>query len=132
VFAVLAKSGLLAELAAFSRKGSLVVGASGGAMQVTPNISLHRLLKCEVAEVLAGRPGREGLGLVGFEFLPHLNRHNQVFIDRVRAYSAAVPHDIVGVDDGGAISITTNGELSAIGRAVRFRRGVVSPFEAAA
>jgi len=97
-------------------------------MQLTPNISLHRLLKCEVAEVLAARGGHEGLGLVGFEFLPHLNRHNRAFLERVRAYSEAVPHDIVGVEDGGAISATTNGEVVAIGRAVRFRQGVVSPF----
>ena len=83
-------------------------------MQVTPNISLHRLLKYEVAEVVAGRAGHAGLGLVGFEFLPHLNRRDQVFIDRVRAYSEAVPHDIVGVDDGGAISVTANGEVAEI------------------
>jgi len=129
---VLAKSGLLAELVGFARSGGLVVGASGGAMQLTPNISLHRLLRSEVAEVLAGRAGHEGLGLVGFEFLPHLNRHGKAFIERVRAYSSAVPHDIVGVDDGGAISVATNGEVSVVGRAVRFRQGVVSPFEAAA
>jgi peptidase E len=130
--AVLRKSGLLAELAAFARSGALIVGASGGAMQVTPNISLHRLLKYDVAEVVAGRAGHAGLGLVGFEFLPHLNRHDQVFVNRVRAYSEAVPHDIVGVDDGGAISVTTNGAVSVIGRAVRFRQGVVSPFEVTA
>ena len=128
--AVLEKSGLLAELTAFARSGGLVVAASGGAMQVTPNISLHRLLRREVAEVLAERGRHEGLGLVGFEFLPHLNRHNPRFLERVRVYSEAVPHDILGVDDGGAISATTNGEVSVIGRAVRFRQGMVSPFEA--
>jgi peptidase E len=121
----------LAELAAFARSGGLVVGASGGAMQLTPNLSLHRLLRSEVAEVLAERAGHEGLGLVGFEFLPHLNRHGERFIDRVLAYSEAVPHDIVGAHDGGAIAVKTNAEVSVIGRAVRFRQGVVSPFEAA-
>ena len=129
--AVLKESGLLAELAAFARSGGLVVGASGGAMQVTPNISLHRLLKYEVAEVLVGRGSHEGLALVGFEFLPHLNRHDQAFVERVRAYSEAIPHDIWGVDDGGAILSTKSGEVAVVGRAVRIRQGVVTPFAAA-
>lgn len=130
--AVLANSGLLIELAAFARSGGLLVGASGGAMQMTPNISLHRLLNHQVTEVLAERGEHEGLGLTQFEFLPHLNRFKQPFLDRICAYSEGIAHDIVGVHDGGAVSTTMNGGFSVVGRAVRFRQGVISPLEAAA
>ena len=78
------------------------------------------------------RDSYEGLNLVGFEFLPHLNRHDARFLEKARRYSEGVAHDIVGVEDGGAVSVGDAGGLECFGRAVRFRRGVQSPLEAAA
>jgi len=57
--------------------GRLVVGASGGAMQFGQNVSLYRLLSCDVERVLAERGEYTGLGLVDYELLPHLNRLDQ-------------------------------------------------------
>jgi len=112
--------------------GRLVVGASGGAMQFGQNVSLYRLLSCDVERVLAERGEYTGLGLVDYELLPHLNRLDQPFLDKVARYSEGVPQDVVALEDGSAMICTDRPEFRCVGRAARFRGGVRSPIEAAA
>ena len=104
--------------------GRLLVGASGGAMQVTPNVSLYRLLSEPVTTVIAERDSYAGLGLVTYELLPHLNRLDQTFLDKVQRYSERVPCDIVELEDGAAMIHTSEGEVRCVGRGARFRNGV--------
>ena len=54
----------------------LIVGSSGGSMQLTRNVSLFRLVTEPVDDVLATRDDYDGLGFVEYEVLPHLNRHD--------------------------------------------------------
>lgn len=130
--ASLAKSGLDSRLVDFVTDGGLVVAASGGAMQLTQNLSLYRLVTSDVDDVIAARHAYEGLGVVDVEFLPHLNRHAPSFMAKVQQYSETVPNDIVALEDGGALWWADQGDISCAGRGIRIRHGVVSPLEAAA
>jgi dipeptidase E len=112
--------------------GRLVVGASGGAMQFTQNVSLYRLLSCTVERILAERGEYAALGLVDYEILPHLNRLDQPFLEKVARYSQGVPHDVIALEDGSAVICADGQEFRCVGRAERFRGGVRSPIHAAA
>jgi len=123
------RTGLGERLREFMAAGSLVVGASGGAMQLTMNVSLFRLLSVPVDEVVANRKEFDGLCAVGYEILPHLNRHDASFLEKVQRYSELVSHDIVALGDGAAL-VHSDGESTCFGEGVRFTRGVRSTIEA--
>jgi peptidase E len=120
------RTGFGERLREFLAAGPLVVGASGGAMQLAANISLVRLLSEPVTEVIATRSEFEGLGLLDYELLPHLNRHDPSFLEKVLTYSELIPHDIVAIADGAAI-VLGNSESKYIGEAVRFSGGIRGP-----
>lgn len=105
--------------------GHLIIGASGGAMQLSMNVSLFRLLAGEIDDVVAVRQHFTGLGTVGFEFLPHLNRHDAAFMDKVVQYSRSLPCDVLALEDGAALFVTEE-DVSVSGCGMRIRRGVVS------
>ena len=67
----------------FLADGGLIVGASGGSMQLTKNVSLFRLLTESLEEVFANRDEYEGLGFAGYEILPHLNGLDILFLEAV-------------------------------------------------
>ena len=80
------RTGLLAPFRRCLAAGRLIVGASGGSMQLTQNVSLFRLLTAPLDDVLAHHGEYDGLGLVGYEILPHLNRLDASFLEKVRRY----------------------------------------------
>ena len=122
------RTGFRERLREFIAAGRLVVGASGGAMQLTMNVSLFRLQSAPVDAVVANRAEFEGLCTVGYEILPHLNRHDASFLEKVQRYSELISHDIVALDDGAALVCDDSGSRS-FGEAVRFTRGVRSTIE---
>jgi len=119
------RTGFGERLREFIAAGRLVVGASGGAMQLTMNVSLFRLLSASVDDVVANRAEFDGLGAVGCEILPHLNRHDASFMEKVQRYSELVSHDIVALEDGAAL-VSSDGDSKCFGEGVRFARGVRS------
>ena len=122
VFSVtLARSTVAAQLARATVPWLL--GASGGAMQLTPNLSLFRLQQHSVAEVLRERDRFAALGIVAFEVLPHHDRHTASLLDAVRHYSEGVDNDIWCLADGAAVWLDANRTLSVIGDARCLRRG---------
>lgn len=106
----------------------LVVAASGGAMQLTENVSLFRLQVSDASEVVADLTGHEGLGMVPYEILPHLNRHDDTFLERVRRYSNSIPHSILALADGAAI-VYVDGTPTISGRAAKFFLGAMEEIE---
>jgi hypothetical protein len=119
--AALARSTVAAQLARFTEPWLL--GASGGAMQLTPNLSLFRLQQHSVAEVLRERNRFGALGIVAFEVLPHSDRHPASLLDAVRHYSEGIDNDVWCLADGAAVWQDANGSLSAIGDVRCLRRG---------
>ncbi len=92
-------------------------------MQLTANVSLFRLQASATDEVLGDLVRHEGLRIVPYELLPHLNRHEESLLERVRLYSESIPHSILALADGAAI-VYVDGAPAISGRAVRFLHGV--------
>jgi len=124
--------GLPARLRQCAAAGRLIVGASGGSMQLTANVSLFRLLTATLDEVVATRVEYEALGFVDYELLPHLNRLEPSFLETVRRYSERVAHDVIALADGAAVLHAGDGNFRCFGRAARFRNGVRASSEGAA
>lgn len=122
--------GLPARLRQCLAAGRLIVAASGGAMQLTPNVSLYRLLSQRLDDVFVDRAEYEASGLVGYEVLPHLNRFAPPFLEEVRRYSERIPHDILALADGAAVLDGGDGPR-CFGRVTRLRRGVATVVEPA-
>lgn len=126
------RAGLPTRLRQCLAAGRLIVAASGGSMQLTKNVSLFRLLTETLDEVFSTRGEYEALGVVSYEILPHLNRLEPSFVETVRRYSERVPHDVIALADGAALVHATGDEYRSVGRAARFRNGVMTVIEAAA
>jgi peptidase E len=124
--------GLAERLRSCVTAGRLLVAASGGAMQLTKNVSLFRLLSGTVDDVVGAHADYEALSMVSYEILPHLNRLDASFLERVRKYSELLSHDVVALEDGAAMIHVSRGDARCTGRAVRFRRGIEAPIDAAA
>ena len=123
------RAGLPSRLRECLAAGRMIVAASGGAMQLTRNVSLFRLLSAPLDEVCGQHAEHEALGLVDYEVLPHLNRFEPPFLETVRRYSERVTHDIIALADGAAV-LHTGHDYRSVGTAARFRNGVMSPLEA--
>jgi len=126
------RAGLPSRLRHRLAVGGMIVGASGGSMQLTRNVSLFRLLTTPLEEVFANRGDYEALGFVGYELLPHLNRFEPPFLETVRLYSQRVAHDVIALADGAAVLHTSGEDYRCVGQAARFRKGVMAPIEGAA
>jgi peptidase E len=109
----------------FLDEGRLAVAASGS-MQLTQNVSLYRLQTASIAEVFEDRNEYNALGLVDYELLPHLNRLKPEFLEKVRQYSQLVEHDILAIPDGTAVLHDDLEDYHCVGKAVRFRNGMMS------
>ncbi|MEZ4869778.1 MAG: Type 1 glutamine amidotransferase-like domain-containing protein [Caldilineaceae bacterium] len=122
----LLRAGLADRLRECLTAGRLIVGASGGSMQLTQNVSLFRLVNATIDEVLADHAEYAAMGLVPYEILPHVDRWEPPFLEQVRRYSERVEHDIIGLADGSAMLHTSQRDYQCIGQVQRFRKGVVS------
>jgi peptidase E len=117
------RSGLSGRLRPCLAAGRLVIGASGGALLVTPNVSVFRLQDESVDAVVAARARFEALGVVDYELLPHINRWDDAFLAKVRDYSSRIDRDIIGLPDGGAV-LHSDGRIGEVSGAItRFRKG---------
>ena len=116
------QSGLESRLFNLIAEDLLIMGASGGSMQFTKNVSLFRLVTETVEQVVRDHSNYEALNIVNYELLPHFNNMESSFIEKVSEYSKYIDHDIVSITDGSAI-FHNNNEIIYIGNTVRFHDG---------
>lgn len=107
-------------------RGAPVFAASGGAMQLTPNVSIFRLRELETGPVLEERRDHAALGVVDFEILPHSNRADPTLFDRVRRYAQRTNVDLVLLADGAALVMNADSQY-AIGPVERFAHRKADP-----
>jgi len=119
------RSGLSIQLRNSLVAGCLVVAASGGSMQLTKNVSIFRLLTVPLDKVLAEHHEYEALGIVDYEILPHVNRLESSFLEKVRRYSSRIAHDVIGLADGAALLYINKDDYLCTGQVTRFRKGKV-------
>jgi peptidase E len=101
----------------------VLIGASGGAMQFTRNISLFRLTAHSLQDVLTQRANHRALGLVPFEILPHFDRQPAELVEAARRYSEHVDHAIWCLADGAALIATSDHAPATIGAVSCLRGG---------
>jgi dipeptidase E len=106
----LQRGGMLDILRRWASGGGILIGTSAGAILMTPNIAVGALFS-------GGRPEevKEGtaLGLVPFEFFPHLQAKPSYLPDLLR-YSTLTPRPIIACPDGDGV-VVTNGIAECIG-----------------
>jgi peptidase E len=119
------RSGLATQLRECALAGCLIVAASGGSMQLTKNVSIFRLLTTSLDKLLADRSDYKALGIVEYEILPHINRLEPSFLEKVRRYSERLAHDVLGLADGAALLYVNSDDYSCVGQVARFRKGEI-------
>lgn len=120
------RSGLFAPLHQSLLVGCLLVAASGGSMQLTRNVSLYRLLSTPLDRVLAEREEFDALGIVDYEILPHVNRLESSFLEKVRCYTEQIDNDVLGLADGAALLYKNSEDYLCVGQVIRFHKGKVN------
>ena len=79
---------------------------------------------------MAERDRHAGLGIVSYELLPHLNRLDAEFLDKVQRHPERVACDLVAIE-GGAARIPAHAETRCIGRGMMVLGGVATVMETA-
>ncbi|MDR6952195.1 dipeptidase E [Ancylobacter sp. 3268] len=109
----LRKAGLIDPLRDWALAGGMLIGTSAGALLMTPTIAADSLFS-------GGRPedvaDGAALGLVPFEFLPHLDadaRH----LPALLRYSRATPYPIFACRDGDGL-VVSGERIACIGASV--------------
>lgn len=116
--------GLNSHLVKYCEEGGIIIGNSGGSMQVTKSVNLYKLFFDGLEKVIKEFDDLLVLGLVDFEFLPHYNRHKKEFIALVQQYTVRLDITVYGCADGGAI-IIDNKKLKFIGETYKIKSGKV-------
>ena len=119
------RAGLAARLRHCAALGRLIVGAGDAALLLTPNVSLFRLRSESVDDVLATRGRFDALGAVSYELLPHADRVDAAFMEKVRGYSERTEADIVALAGGAAVFPTATDSFAHTGPVTRYRRGEI-------
>jgi dipeptidase E len=89
----------------YVKNGGILIGNSGGSMQMTKSVASYKLFTDGLTEALTQYENLRAMELVEFEFLPHLNRHGDEFISKVKEYSRKCKVKVYGCNDGDGIII---------------------------
>lgn len=118
----LKRSGLISSLRKWALDGGVLIGTSAGAIILTPTIATDGLFVGTAPELLMNETA---LGLVPFEFFPHLSL-SPAYRPQLIQYSRNTPRPIIACNDGDGL-IVTNGEMECIGRPIWVENGKLSP-----
>ncbi|MCE0521358.1 MAG: peptidase E [Methylacidiphilales bacterium] len=118
----LKRTGMLEVLRSWALRGGILVGDSAGAMLMTANIEIARF---GLTPVPANLPDLTALGLVDFEFNPHLGSYG-VPLEGLRGYSQQKDITVYGAPDGCGIAVV-DGKIECHGPVVCFKHGREEP-----
>ncbi|MEX0350145.1 MAG: Type 1 glutamine amidotransferase-like domain-containing protein [Paracoccaceae bacterium] len=109
---------LLERLAEWAQKGGLLIGTSAGAILMTPTVALDAIFSDDDPWAIRNS---KALGIVPFEFFPHLNE-NSDHLPKLFAYSSQTSRSIAACRDGDGVVV--NGDaIESIGDVVWIRNG---------
>jgi dipeptidase E len=118
----LKRNGWISKLKKWAVEGGLLIGTSAGAIILTPTIATDALFSGQAPEDLMNETA---LGLVPFEFFPHLSSSSAYLPDLIR-YSKHTRRPIIACNDGEGL-IVTNGDIECVGHPVWIQNGEVRP-----
>ena len=112
---------LLASVMDWARQGGLLIGASAGAIMMTPTVALDAIFTDE--DPFAVQDGH-ALDLVTFEFFPHLGK-SKGYMPKLLSYSAKVSRPIAACHDGDGVIVESD-RIRSIGDIVWLKNGAVA------
>jgi dipeptidase E len=118
----LKRNKMLDVLRAWARSGGVLIGTSAGAILMTADIATDTLLRQVRPEEIRNQ---EALGLVPFEFFPHLQASTSYLPELLR-YSRLTPRPIIGCHDGDGV-IVRQGKVELLGSPTLIFDGAVIP-----
>jgi dipeptidase E len=118
----LIQADMLALLRRWAEDGRVLIGASAGAILLTPTIALDAIFR---GADPAREPTSAALNLAPFEFFPHLDQ-SPAYLPALIAYSRSNNRPILACPDGDGV-IVEDGEVEFIGNILRIENGDVQP-----
>jgi dipeptidase E len=118
----LKRSATLGILRDWALKGGILIGASAGAILMTPSIAADALYSGNRPEEVEDFGA---LDLLPFEFFPHLFGKPSYLEDLLR-YSRSTPRPILACPDGDGV-IVTQGKVDCIGKPMWLLNGSIKP-----
>ncbi len=119
---LLQKNNFIPKLRDYIKNGGILIGASAGAILMTPNIEISELDHSYNTPRLKNM---SSLNLVDFEFYPHLNSENCKEIEGLKKYSLKTDHILYACKDGEGIVIH-NDDIQFIGKVKKIQNGMLS------
>jgi dipeptidase E len=117
--------GLLPLLRRFLENGGILIGVSAGSLIMSKTIAIT-----QIDDDLGGDKNDVGLidlsalGVVNFEFFPHVNKINEEIESRLMEYSRKTGSVIYACDDGDGI-VVENDKIDFIGNVKKIENGVI-------
>lgn len=109
----------------FVKKGGVLVGVSAGGIIITPNIRTTTLYSEDKDdENVVGLRDFTSLGLVDFEFFPHLNQKAR-YLKELKTHSETSSSIIYACNDGDGIVIEDD-KMRFVGEILKVKDGVIS------
>ena len=115
------KSGLLAELLDFVKRGGVLTGLSAGAILMTPTITTASFPKFDCDENHDGLKNFKSLNLVQFEIFPHFKKSPR-YENELMNYSKKSKLPIYALPDGSGILVEDE-SLKFVGKTYLFYQG---------
>lgn len=118
----LRKMGFLQKLRDYVKKGGVLTGVSAGVIIMTPNIEICTLHD----ENKIGLKDFQSLGLVDFEFFPHLNHDEETYSSDLIEYSKKNNDRLIYACKDGEGIIVKGSKLEFIGNILKIQNGEIS------
>jgi dipeptidase E len=117
----LKKRKFLPKLREYVRIGGILIGVSAGSIIMSKTIDITTLHD----ENTIGLKDYAALGLVDFEFFPHLDHNMKQYLEELKKYSIKSNTVIYACKDGDGI-IVNNHEIKFFGEVLKIKNGEVS------
>lgn len=116
----LKRSGMIGPLRDWALSGGILIGVSAGAILMTPTIAADALFIARKPEDITDG---EALGLVPFEFFPHLG-DDAGYLPALLRYSTLTTRPIVACNDSDGV-VVTGGRIECVGNPLWVSGGAV-------
>jgi dipeptidase E len=120
----LKKRNFLSVLRDYVKKGGVLIGVSAGSIIMSKTIDITTLHD----ENTIGLKEYTALGLVDFEFFPHLDHNKKQFLENLKKYSIKSKSVIYACKDGDGI-IVNDHEINFFGEVLKIKNGEISTLQ---
>jgi len=118
----LKKHEFLPKLREYVRVGGILIGVSAGSIIMSKTIDIATLND----ENAIGLKDYTALGLVDFEFFPHLNDNMKQYLEDLKKYSINKSNSVIYACEDGDGIIVNDHEVKFIGEVLKIKNGEIS------